>query len=212
MYNGGYLKKSKLGSYVLLSLSLIVLNGYGDSLSAVKNEKFVSNQGILNGRHVREDEGQLFGGVLGLIIDDEGLCTGVHIGGGRILTAYHCVARPQKPRYGIVAPSTGKIYDIGTAYTVTAPDPAGFMQVGETQQPQPDLALIKTTGKAAQVISSLPVVKLGKTLSIDEDKAYISGYGRQDFTEQAKVGELKVGKAYIDKVTEMFYILKFNTA
>lgn len=214
---GCELKKTNLNTLLSLLIAALLLNSCSNSSVPTETSNVSGNRSVMNGREVKEDEYRLFGGVVALLIGGKALCTGVHLGKGYILTAHHCVAGDFQPNLDILSLSTKTVYKIGTSYTASMPRPEGYMEVGEegSAQPQPDLALVKTTGKAAEAISKLPTVRLGSsTLAENAKSVYIAGFGRNMMSrdEQADdgAGKLRIGAASIAKVTDLFYLLQFK--
>lgn len=205
-----WLFTSIFSAVVLITLSSC---GNGPQEERVTAEKLPSVKGILNGNHVGLEEAATFGAVLGLQMDENGLCSSVHLGRGYILTAYHCMhGKSLKPKLKIYSPETNTLFNVGTNYEMYVPDSDGDLNIGAGESvPQPDLTLIKMKNEAASLISKLRRVWLPtRALTVGDKYATIAGYGRDGFGEEPGVGRLKYGPANVTRLSDLFYHLNWS--
>jgi len=140
-------------------------------------------------------------------------CTGQHIGGGIILTAAHCFWTMQEmvpvPRYVSIQDGAGALiaklnvgeYELKLPTLVDNPE----MSIA----PQPDLAII-APNEARQTIANLPAVNIDYAEVEPGEELYIAGYGESRFMAGIEAPKLRVGKANIETINDIFYILYYD--
>ena len=176
-------------------------------------------RGIANGTKVPRAEGKLFGAVLGLQIG-RGICTGTHVGGKFILTAWHCIGMAIARNGGapvpftVVSPAGPVAFEISeNAYRVHYPKAEDYILMGDgsggkIKVPQPDVALIEIKA-APEEFLAIPNAKIASTSADDvTGKFTIAGYGVNSFSKELGTsGELFKAPAEIKKSDSIFHYL-----
>jgi hypothetical protein len=213
----------KLAMFLVLG-ALIVACGQTEVTENTVNS---NNRGIANGSIVPFRDYPKYGAVVGLVMGNA-LCTGTHIKGGFVLTAWHCIGRRVETNAGanipfkLISPA-GKegptsLEVTAEDYKVHLPKAEKFIEVGngeggKIKTPQPDLALIEITdGDHLLKLNGIPGADLpSRTLEEGEANIRIAGYGKDSLEGPSMTGRLNAAMGRLEKIEDINYALGWNT-